>query len=99
MVLRRKLGGSAARVSATEAAKSFGRIVDRVRETRETYIVERAGVPVVRIDPVSSDTFTLAAFKALVARLPRADAPYLDAVERAASARHGPRARRNPWEH
>jgi hypothetical protein len=32
-------------VSATDAAKNFGRLVNRVREERATYIVERGGTP------------------------------------------------------
>ena len=38
-------------VSATEAAKNFGRLIDRVRETRATYVVERGGTPVATVSP------------------------------------------------
>jgi antitoxin (DNA-binding transcriptional repressor) of toxin-antitoxin stability system len=85
------------RVSATEAAKNFGRLVDRVREERATYTIERGGKAVARITPVDRQLFTLADLKLLVAALPRAEEAYLDAVERAASARNRPRTRGNPW--
>jgi prevent-host-death family protein len=85
-------------VSATEAAKNFGRLVDRVREERATYVVERGGKPVARITPVDRAAFTLADFKALIAALPRTTSDdYMNAAERAAAAHNHPRARRNPW--
>lgn len=90
--------GVGARVSATEAAKNFGRLVDRVREERATYIVERGGKAVARIEPIDRAAFTMADFKALITSLPRADENYLKAVA-GASARHNRRRpRRNPWE-
>jgi len=84
-------------VSATDAAKNFGRLVDRVREERATYVVERGGTPVARIGPVERARFTMADFKALAGSLPRAGDTYLKAVERAAARHNRPRARRNPW--
>jgi antitoxin (DNA-binding transcriptional repressor) of toxin-antitoxin stability system len=84
-------------VSATEAAKNFGRLIDRVRETRATYIVERGGKPVASIAPVSREAFTLRDLKVLVAESGRAPADYLDAVERASGRRNRSRVRRNPW--
>lgn len=85
------------RVSATEAAKNFGRLVDRVREEHATYIVERGGKPVAQIGPVGGQSFSMADFKALVQRLPSVGSEYLDAVERAAVRHNRPRVRRNPW--
>ena len=84
-------------VSATEAAKNFGRLIDRVRETRATYVVERGGKPVASIAPVDREPFTMRDFKALVAEPGRASAEYLETVERASSRRNRPRVRRNPW--
>src|SRR5262245_16835443 len=85
------------RVSATEAAKNFGRLVDRVREEHTTYIVERGGKPVAHIGPAAGQSFSMADFKALVRRLPSSTSKYLDAVERAAARHNRPRIRRNPW--
>lgn len=85
-------------VPATEAAKNFGRLIDRVRESRDTYIVQRGGTPVAAITPVDRETFTMRDLKVLAAESGhRAPAEYLDAVEHAAARRNRPRVRRNPW--
>ena len=86
------------RVSATEAAKNFGRLVDQVREQRATYVIERAGAPVAQIGPVAAASFTMGAFKALIRSLTPTDAAYQRAVERAVARHTRPRLRRNPWE-
>jgi antitoxin (DNA-binding transcriptional repressor) of toxin-antitoxin stability system len=85
------------RVSATEAAKTFGQLVDRVREDRATYIIERGGKPVAQITAIEGRAFTLGTLKALVTALPRADADYLATLERVTAARNQPRVRTNPW--
>jgi antitoxin (DNA-binding transcriptional repressor) of toxin-antitoxin stability system len=84
-------------VSATEAAKNFGRLIDRVRETRATYVVERGGKPVVSIAPVEREVFTMRDLKALFGDRARASAEYLETVERVSSRRNRPRVRRTPW--
>jgi antitoxin (DNA-binding transcriptional repressor) of toxin-antitoxin stability system len=89
---------SRARVSATEAAKNFGRLVDRVREERVTYDIERGGKPVAKIAPADRVSFTMGDFKALVGELPRGDDEYLKIVGRTSARRNRPRVRRNPWE-
>src|SRR5262245_51865235 len=89
---------SGARVSATEAAKNFGRLVDRVREARVTYVVEKAGTPVARIGPAERVLFTMADFRALASSLPPAGDEYPALVERAVARHNRPRIRRNPWE-
>jgi antitoxin (DNA-binding transcriptional repressor) of toxin-antitoxin stability system len=85
------------RVPATEAAKTFGHLVDRVREDRATYIIERGGKPVALITPLERHSFTFRALKALVTALPHADADYLTALERVAASRNKPTVRSNPW--
>jgi antitoxin (DNA-binding transcriptional repressor) of toxin-antitoxin stability system len=85
-------------VSATEAAKSFGRLVDRVREEQAVYHIERGGVPVARIGPVDrSATCTLSQFKELAATLVAVGHDHADAADRALTRHNRPRARRNPW--
>lgn len=86
-----------ARVSATEAAKNFGRLVERVREERATYVVERGGKAVARIAPIERPSFTLADFKTLMAELPPAGEEYVEATARTDASRNRPRKRRNPW--
>src|SRR5262245_30923152 len=85
------------RVSATEAAKNFGRLVDRVREEHATYIIERGGKAVAHIGPAAGQSCSTAAFKPSVRRLPGGRGEYLDAVERAVARHNRPRVRRNPW--
>ena len=96
-VRKRPRRGTAARVSATEAAKNFGRLVDRVREERATYVVERGGKEVARIGPAERARFTMADFKALIATRPTAGEDYLNATTEAAAQHNRPRKRRNPW--
>ena len=84
-------------MSATDAAKNFGWLVDRVRETQATYVVERAGVPVAQVGPVEHVVFTMADFKALAVEGPRAGDEYLTAVSRAIERHNRPRLRKNPW--
>jgi antitoxin (DNA-binding transcriptional repressor) of toxin-antitoxin stability system len=84
-------------VSATEAAKNFGRLVERVREEHATYVIERGGKAVARIAPIERTSFTMADLRRLIAALPSADEEYLKATERATARRNRSRKRRNPW--
>ena len=82
-------------VPATEAAKGFGALVDRVRETGAVYQVESRGQVVAQIGPARRRT-TLGDLRGFVSRGPRAPAELLDAIEeaRAASRAEGPSAAR-----
>ena len=88
---------SGPRVSATDAAKNFGHLVDRVREEGVSYVIERGGTPVARISPIEREVLTMAGFKALARGLAGAPEDYVAAVERAAARHNRPRVRRNPW--
>jgi hypothetical protein len=57
------------RVTATEAAKNFGTLVDRVREERAFYVVERGGQEVAEIGPVSTKRCTVADLSRLLKEL------------------------------
>jgi antitoxin (DNA-binding transcriptional repressor) of toxin-antitoxin stability system len=70
-------------VKASEAAKNFGALVDRVREERAVYIVERAGAPVVQISPVGRAMATVADLVDLLRAPDRLDDTYLREVEQA----------------
>lgn len=89
--------GRTGRVSATEAAKTFGRLIDRVREERTTYVIERSGIPVARVGPAGGLPFTIGDFKRILAGR-RPDDEYLRALGAAADRHTKPRVRRNPWE-
>lgn len=71
-------------VAATEAAKGFGALVDRVRESRQVYEVESRGQVVAEIGPPRR-TFTVGDLRALVERSQRAPAELIDAVDAARS--------------
>jgi hypothetical protein len=72
--------------------------VDRVREERATFVIERGGTAVAQIAPVARTPFTMADFKTLAGDLVPVDDAYLRAVERAVERHNRPRVRRNPWE-
>ena len=69
-------------VGATEAAKGFGALVDRVRESRQVYQIESRGQVVAEIGPPRV-AFTMADLRALVARGQRAPVELLDAIDAA----------------
>lgn len=47
------------KISAMEARRSFGEIMNRVSLRGDTYIVERAGRPLVRIIPITGTIFNI----------------------------------------
>jgi hypothetical protein len=88
----------ARRVAASEAAKNFGALADRVRSERATYIVERGGVPVVRIEPVDVVRCTFRDLADWFTGREPLDSRYLDEVERMIKAANTPAVPGDPWE-
>lgn len=84
-------------ITATDAAKNFGRLVDRVRETGATYTIERGGKAVAQIGPVESRRGTLRDFKELIRTAPHVDEEYLRHLEDIVRRHNRPRVPRNPW--
>jgi antitoxin (DNA-binding transcriptional repressor) of toxin-antitoxin stability system len=84
-------------VPATEAAKSFGRLVDRVREEQAVYVVERGGVPVATIGPAPGRSCSLRELVELVRTLPRAGRAFGDAVEEGRSRANKPHVPEDRW--
>lgn len=84
-------------VTASDAAKKFGALVDRVREERAVYIIVRGGRPVAQIGPVAGGHCTLARLAERLASRPRLDDAYLDDVERAVSGFNVPAVPGDPW--
>jgi prevent-host-death family protein len=69
-------------ISATDAARRFSEVVNRVRYRNETFVVKRGGVPVCEIVPVrNAEDFTGRDFVGLLRSLPHPGKKYLDAVE------------------
>ncbi|WP_422293722.1 type II toxin-antitoxin system Phd/YefM family antitoxin [Candidatus Binatus sp.] len=69
-------------ISATDAARRFSEVVNRVRYRNETFIVKRGGEPVCEIVPVSTKSFTGRELVGLLRSLPQPGNEYLDAVEK-----------------
>jgi antitoxin (DNA-binding transcriptional repressor) of toxin-antitoxin stability system len=68
-------------VTATEAAKNFGDLVNRVREAGVAFVVERQGRPIAEIAPIARRRCTLAELaRWFEGRAPLTDA-YASAVE------------------
>lgn len=101
MTIKRRPAGAdePVRVSATEGAKRFARIVDAVRESAATYVVVRGGVPVAEIGPVKTRSFTAADFAALVGSLPATDGAFERAVQEGRRRTNRPAVPKSPWGH
>ena len=85
------------RISATDAARNFGQLIDRVREEQASYVVDRGGVPVARIGPADAPPCTVGDLIELLHRRRRVGDEYADSVESAVRRHNEPRVRRNPW--
>lgn len=86
---------AARRVSATEAARNFSELMNRIRYRGETFVVTRGGDPICELRPVAATRFTGADLVTLVRSLPEVDGEYLDAVEEA--VRSQPALPDSPW--
>ena len=85
------------RVSATEAARSFSDLLNRIRYRGEEFVVERAGEPICRMTPAApTKALSLRELAALLREVPKADAGFASDVRRA--ARGQGRLPRSPWE-
>jgi prevent-host-death family protein len=71
------------RISATEAARRFSDLLNRVYYKGEEFVVERGGKPVCRIVPAPRKRFTGSDLARLWARLPKPDKGFWDDVEEA----------------
>ena len=85
-------------ISATDAAKSFGRLIEHVRSERAEYIVERSGKAAVRIVPASASRCTGADLIRLFKTLAKADEEYLAAVESGMASLNKPSVPKARWD-
>jgi prevent-host-death family protein len=70
-------------ISATEAARRFSEVLNRVRYRNETFIVKRGGEPICEIAPVrTTKTSTGRDLAGSLRALPHPDRGYVDAVEK-----------------
>ena len=72
------------RISATEAARTFSKILNRVRYRGDVFIVERGGEPVCRISPAQASHRTVSDLVRILNEIPKPDEEYLRIVERLA---------------
>jgi prevent-host-death family protein len=85
-------------IAATDAAKNFGRLVDRVREEGATYTIERHGRPIARIGPVESAApKTLRGLAAFMRTAPKLDEETLRYIEEGIAMLNRPEVPDNPW--
>lgn len=69
-------------ISATEAARTFSELMNRVRYRGETFVVERGGKPICEILPAAAPKFTGRDLAGLLRALPKPDEAYLAGVEK-----------------
>jgi hypothetical protein len=85
-----------ASISATEAARNFSELVNRVHYRRQSFLVERGGQAVCEIRPAYEATgFKGSDLARLLRSLPEAPTTYLDAV--AEGVEHQPPADQTRW--
>ena len=83
-------------VSATQAARSFSELLDRVCYRGESFVIERGGELVCEMSRVKPPRFTGDDFLSLIHSLPKPDSRYWEVVESA--TRQKPRIPQSPWE-
>jgi prevent-host-death family protein len=97
--IRRKKALKAAAIAATDAAKNFGELVDRVREEGVTYVVERHGRAVAQIGPVETDEpKTLSGLVAYLKTAPTLDEGVLRFIGEGIDTYNKPEVPGNRWE-
>jgi prevent-host-death family protein len=83
-------------LSATEAARNFSDLINRVLYRGEVFVVERGGQPVCRIVPARPSTLTLRDLVQALKTIPKPDPAYWDDVEKI--NRCQPPLPESPWE-
>jgi prevent-host-death family protein len=84
------------RISATEAARSFSELMNRVRYHGESFVVERNGKPICEILPARPPSFSGAELASLLRSLPKPDEEYLALVEELIAKR--PTVAKSGWQ-
>jgi len=85
-------------IAATDAAKNFGELVDRVREEGVTYVIERHGRPVAQIGPAETDERkTLGGLVAYLKTAPKLDEDVLSFIEKGIVIYNKPEVPKNRW--
>jgi antitoxin (DNA-binding transcriptional repressor) of toxin-antitoxin stability system len=85
----------ARRISATDAARTFSDLLNRVQYRGETIVVERNGAAVCEISPAKPLAFMLSELAGLLRTPAKPDAGYWDLVE--VITRNQPVVEPSPW--
>ena len=70
------------RISATQTARRFSELMNRVRYRGESFVVERGGKPVCEILPAQPARFTGRELAATLRSLPKPDEEYFTLVDK-----------------
>jgi antitoxin (DNA-binding transcriptional repressor) of toxin-antitoxin stability system len=86
----------ARRVSATDAARKFSDLLNRVEYRGERFVIERGGTAVCEMAPARPVKFMLSDLAGLLRSAPKSDASYWDALDRI--LRDQPQVEPSLWE-
>ena len=84
-------------ISATQAARTFSDLLNRVLYRGEEFVIERGGEPVGRLAPVRPRKFTVADMVQLLRTAPKPDTGYGKDLERIRKAQK-PEVPRSRWD-
>ena len=82
-------------VSASEAARSFSELLNRVHYRGESFVIARGGKPVGELVPTATGRFTMSDLAELLRPLPRPDDEYLSVTEELIATQ--PKVAKSPW--
>ncbi len=88
--------GPPRKLSATEAARNFSEILNRVKYRGESFIIERNGEAIGKLRPATPSRFAARDLVGLLKALPEVDADYLRDLEELSRAQ--PALSESPWE-
>jgi antitoxin (DNA-binding transcriptional repressor) of toxin-antitoxin stability system len=69
-------------ISATQAARNFSDLLNRVHYRREVFIIERGGSPICRFEPAGPPRCTAGSLTELLRTAPKPDAEFWNDLER-----------------
>ena len=84
------------RVTATEAARKFSEILNRIAYKGETFVVERNGRPICEISPTESEGISTQELVEILRSSPRPDKAYFKILEKI--TRNQAPVAPSPWE-
>lgn len=82
-------------IAATEAARNFSDLLNRVRYRGEQFVIERGGEPLCRMVPAGPTGCTAADLVHLLRTIPKPDPGYWDVLDEI--VKHTPALPKSPW--